>query len=148
VIEVGIAREASDELVAAFRRLLPQLSSSAPPSDPAAVGTVVGAPSNTVLVARDGGDIVGILTLVMFPIPTGLRARIEDVVVDSRVRGRGVGAALTQEALRLAAERGAKSVDLTSNPSRVAANQLYKRLGFEMRETNSYRYVIRGQTPN
>jgi ribosomal protein S18 acetylase RimI-like enzyme len=147
MIEVSIAREASDELVAAFRRLLPQLSSSARPSDPAAVAAVVGAPSNTVLVARDGGDIVGTLTLVMFPIPTGLRARIEDVVVDSRVRGRGVGAALTKEALRLAAERGAKSVDLTSNPSRVAANQLYKRLGFEMRETNSYRYVIRGQTP-
>ena len=143
MIEVTIAREASDELVAAFRRLLPQLSSSARPSDPDAVAAVVGAPSNTVLVAHDGGDIVGTLTLVMFPVPTGLRARIEDVVVDSRVRGRGVGAALTQEALRLAAERGAKSVDLTSNPSRVAANQLYKRLGFEMRETNSYRYVIK-----
>jgi ribosomal protein S18 acetylase RimI-like enzyme len=79
---------------------------------------------------------------VLYQVPTGLRARIEDVVVDSRARGRGVGEALTREALRVAAARNARSVDLTSNPSRVAANQLYQRIGFELRETNAYRYRI------
>ena len=128
--------------MAAFRRLLPQLSSSAAPLEREALAATLGSPSNTVLVARDGGEIVGTLTLVLYPVPTGLRARIEDVVVDSRARGRGVGEALTREALRLAAERRARSVDLTSNPSRVAANQLYQRIGFELRETNAYRYRI------
>jgi ribosomal protein S18 acetylase RimI-like enzyme len=142
MIELSIAREATDELVAGFRRLLPQLSSSAAPLEREALAATLGSPSNTVLIARDAGEIVGTLTLVLYQVPTGLRARIEDVVVDSRARGRGVGEALTREALRVAAERNARSVDLTSNPSRVAANQLYQRIGFELRETNAYRYRI------
>jgi ribosomal protein S18 acetylase RimI-like enzyme len=85
------------------------------------------------------GEIMGALTLVMFPIPTGLRAWIEDVVVDQAARGRGVGAALTQEAVRLARTDGARSVDLTSRPSRQAANRLYERLGFQVRDSKVYR---------
>jgi len=142
MVELSVAREATDELVAAFRRLLPQLSTSAAPLERKALAATLSSPSNTVLVAREGDEIVGALTLVLYAVPTGLRARIEDVVVDSRARGRGVGEALTREALRLAAERGARSVDLTSNPARVAANQLYQRMGFELRETNAYRFRI------
>ena len=142
MVELSVAREVTDELVAAFRRLLPQLSTSAAPLSREVLAVVVGSPANTLLVAREAGKIVGALTLVLYPLPTGLRARIEDVVVDSRSRGRGVGEALTREALRLAAARRARSVDLTCNPSRVAANQLYKRIGFELRQTNAYRYRI------
>ena len=91
------------------------------------------------LVARLDGEIVGTLTLVMFPIPTGTRAWIEDVVVDDATRGRGVGAALTQEAVRLARANGARTVDLTSRPARAAANRLYERLGFHLRDSNVYR---------
>jgi ribosomal protein S18 acetylase RimI-like enzyme len=83
---------------------------------------------------------MGALTLVMFPIPTGTRAWIEDVVVDESARGRGVGAALTREAVRLARAEGARTVDLTSRPSRGAANRLYERLGFEQRESTVFRY--------
>ena len=144
MIELSVAREVTDELMAAFRRLLPQLSTSAAPLEREALAVAVGSPSNTLLVAREAGEIVGALTLVFYPLPTGLRARIEDMVVDSRSRGRGVGEALTREALRLAAERRVRSVDLTSNPARVAANQLYQRIGFELRETNAYRYRITG----
>ena len=93
--------------------------------------------------ARDpDGTIVGSLTLVVFPIPTGSRAWIEDVVVDEAARGAGVGAALNQAALDHARALGAKTVDLTSRPSREAANRLYQRLGFEPRETNVYRYEL------
>ena len=93
------------------------------------------------LVARDeAGRVLGSLTLVLFRIPTGLRAWIEDVVVDGEARGQGVGEALNRYAIDVAAERGARSVDLTSRPSREAANRLYRRLGFEPRETNVYRY--------
>jgi ribosomal protein S18 acetylase RimI-like enzyme len=88
---------------------------------------------------RDGA-IVGMLTLVTFRLPTGVRAWIEDVVVDTASRGRGVGEALTQAAIELAADRGAQTVDLTSRPSREAANRLYRRMGFEQRETNVYRF--------
>ena len=133
----------TSETVDAFGRLLPQLSSSAPPLDEAALEAIIGGPASTVLIARSDGLITGTLTLVMFPIPTGLRAWIEDVVVDESARGQGVGEALTQAAIRLAREAGARTVDLTSRPSRVAAGRLYQRLGFETRETRMYRYSLR-----
>jgi ribosomal protein S18 acetylase RimI-like enzyme len=87
---------------------------------------------------------VGSLTLAMFRIPTGVRAWIEDVVVDESARGRGVGEALTQEALGRARAAGARTVELTSRPSREAANRLYLRLGFEVRDTNVYRFSLEG----
>ena len=141
-VQVRAATEATEELVAAFRRLIPQLSSATPP-DLQAMKEILAAPCNTVLLAYQGGAIVGTLTLVTFRIPTAVRAWIEDVVVDAAARGRGVGEALTREALRIAAERGAKTVELTSRASREAANRLYMRAGFAPRETNVYRYVLK-----
>ena len=138
-VEVEVVREVTDELVEAFGRLLPQLSGNARALDADDLRTLVGWRGNRLLVARVGGQIVGTLTLVTFPIPTGLRAWIEDVVVDGTARGHGVGAALTQEAVRLARGDGARTVDLTSRPSRAAANRLYERLGFRVRESKLYR---------
>ncbi|MET7421216.1 GNAT family N-acetyltransferase [Dactylosporangium sp. NPDC005555] len=142
---MGVAVErvgsVTDEVVAAFGRLMPQLSRSAAPLDAAALETVLAWPGNRVLAARVGGVVVGVLTLVLFPVPTGLRARIEDVVVDEAARGHGAGAALTREAVRLAHAEGARTVDLTSRPGRIAANRLYERLGFKVRDSNVYRYA-------
>ena len=143
-IHVAAASDVDDELVAAFTRLLPQLSRGAPVLTRAAIREIVEGPASTVLVARDGragGQIVGMLTLVVFRIPTGVRAWIEDVVVDEGVRGRGVGEALSQEAIRRAVGLGARTVELTSRPSREAANRLYQRLGFVRRDSNVYRYT-------
>ena len=125
-------------LVAAFSRLVPQLSTRRPPPDAREVTALLAPPGTLQLVARDDGAIVGALTLLVFQIPTGPKARIEDVVVDDAARGRGVGEALVREALRLAADAGAISVELTTAPWREAANRLYCRLGFEQRETNVY----------
>jgi ribosomal protein S18 acetylase RimI-like enzyme len=141
-VQIEQVQKASDEVVDAVRRLLPQLSQTALPPDPEQLARVVDCPTNTVLVARSGGAIVGMLTLVLFPIPSGLRARIEDVVVDEAARGQGVGDALSRAALELAAEHGARTVDLTSRPSRAAANRLYERLGFVRRESVVYRFTI------
>jgi ribosomal protein S18 acetylase RimI-like enzyme len=147
-LQVEEASEVTPELVDAFARLIPQLSRSSPPPTKAEVAEMVHAPGTHVLVARlasDGetvGDVVGTLTLVLFRIPTGIRAWIEDVVVDESARGRGVGDALTGLALDIAGEAGAKTVELTSRPSREAANRLYQRLGFEARDTNVYRYTL------
>jgi len=128
----------TDELVDAFVRLTPQLSKSSPPPTREQLEEIVGSPATHLLVAR--GRVLGSLTLVLFRIPTGLRAWIEDVVVDAEARGQGVGEALNRYAIDVAAEHGARTVDLTSRPSREVANRLYRRLGFEQRETNVYRY--------
>ena len=145
VSEVTIATvdEATEELVGAFNQLVPQLSRSAKSTTLESLGEVLECDVNHVFVARDGsGDVVGTLTLVVFPIPTGVRAWIEDVIVDEAASGKGVGTKLTEAAIELAAEHGARTVDLTSRPSREAANHMYKRMGFELRETNAYRYSL------
>jgi ribosomal protein S18 acetylase RimI-like enzyme len=143
-IEVVAASGVDEELIAAFNRLVPQLSRSAVVPPPELIREIVEAQASTVLIARDARDnrrIVGLLTLVVFRIPTGVRAWIEDVVVDEAVRGRGVGEALSQEAVRRAVGLGARTVELTSRPAREAANRLYQRLGFVRRDSNVYRYT-------
>jgi ribosomal protein S18 acetylase RimI-like enzyme len=139
-VEIQIADEATPELVAAFARLIPQLSKSSPPPTERELAEMIEGDATDVLVARVGGVIQGTLTLVTFRIPTGVRAWIEDVVVDDAARGQGVGDKLNRFALDLATEKGAKTVDLTSRPSREAANRLYQRIGFHPRDTNVYRY--------
>jgi ribosomal protein S18 acetylase RimI-like enzyme len=139
IIEVT---EVTDRVVEAFKRLIPQLSSSNPPPARDYLERLVASEASTLLVAEEDSAILGSLTLVVFPIPTAIRAWIEDVVVDDAARGRGVGAALNNEALTRAAALGAATVDLTSRPSREAANRLYQRLGFEARDTNVYRFKL------
>ncbi|MFE2070538.1 GNAT family N-acetyltransferase [Streptomyces sp. NPDC059467] len=141
-VQVEIAGDVRPELVDAFGRLLPQLSSTAAPLNHAAVERMLTCDANTVLVARTAGTIVGMLTLVLLPLPAGLRGRIEDVVVDGDARGRGIAGLLVQEALRIAAQAGARTVDLTSRPDREAANRLYERIGFEARQSKVYRYPV------
>jgi ribosomal protein S18 acetylase RimI-like enzyme len=129
-------------LLAELNRLLPQLSSSAVPLTETSLTDIVDHEACHLLVAVEGTRVLGSLTLVTFPIPTGFRAWIEDVVVDTEARGSGVGARLNEFALQVARDLGAKTVDLTSRPSREAANRLYLRLGFVARETNVYRFDL------
>ena len=130
----------SEEIFAAINRLLPVLSSSALPLTFDEVRSLIENESVTLLVAEDGSQVVGMLTLVVFPIPTGIRAWIEDVVVEEPQRGKGVGELLTRAAIEQAEKLGARTVDLTSRPTREAANRLYVRCGFQLRETNVYRH--------
>ncbi|MCY3924857.1 MAG: GNAT family N-acetyltransferase [bacterium] len=139
-LQIYEAAECDGETVAAVQRLVPQLSTSAALPSPEQVGELCDAEATVLLLARLDGAVVGMLVLVLFRLPTGMRAWLEDVVVEEPVRGRGVGEALAREALRLAAKAGARSVDLTSRPSRVDAVRLYERLGFERRETGVYRW--------
>jgi ribosomal protein S18 acetylase RimI-like enzyme len=142
-VSVTEAHAVDDALVDAFNRLIPQLSRSNPPPSRQELDELVRSEASHLLVARaDDGTIVGSLTLVLFRIPTAVRAWIEDVVVDEAARGQGVASALTNEAIRIAADAGARTVELTSRPSREAANRLYQRLGFKARDTNVYRYEI------
>ena len=131
------ASEASEELLEAIHRLLPQLTEArTPPTLEQLAETVAG---QTVLVARDDdGGIVGTLTLVLYRVSSGLKARIEDVIVDSSVRGQGVGDALVREGMARANDANVLMLELTSMPYRESANRLYKRLGFVRKPTNVY----------
>jgi ribosomal protein S18 acetylase RimI-like enzyme len=142
-VAITQATTVDDELVAAFARLVPQLSKSAELPSREQLEEIIASPAAMVLLARnDSGEIIGSLTLVVFRTPTGARAWIEDVVVDESARGQGTGEALVAEAIRLASDSGARTVDLTSRPSRESANRLYEKVGFQARETNVYRYDL------
>ena len=143
MISIEIVEAADHELVDAFGNLIPQLSRSSSPPDFETLDRIAKSEASTLLIARDSnGAIVGSMTLAMFDIPTGRRAWVEDVVVDTAARGQGVGRLLNERALEIAGDAGAKTVDLTSRPTREAANRLYQRIGFEQRDTNVYRYAI------
>lgn len=141
-VRVERAATATAELVAGLNALVPQLSPSAPPLGVDQVEAMVHSDAATLFVAYDGDELVGTLTLVIFAIPTGLRAWIEDVVVDEDARGLGIGETLTLAAIEEARRRGVRTLDLTSRPSREAANALYRKLGFQRRDTNVYRFSI------
>jgi ribosomal protein S18 acetylase RimI-like enzyme len=131
-----ITRELHQRLVDLIR----QLSATATEPTEDDLREMVASPATVLFVARLDDQVVGTLTLALFRAPTGVRSRIEDVVVTESARGRGVGTALTAAALVRARDRGARTVELTSRPARTAANALYQRLGFTLRNTNVYRY--------
>ncbi len=141
-VTVEVATNIDDAVVSAFAHLIPQLSQSNPPPDAATLQAIVDHEACHLLLAKEDGAILGALTLVVFPIPTAMRAWIEDVVVDGNARGKGVGESLSNAAIALASSLGAKTVELTSRPSREAANRLYQRIGFVARETNVYRFSV------
>ncbi|GGB39088.1 hypothetical protein GCM10011492_32350 [Flexivirga endophytica] len=138
-VEVVLVREVTPELHSAAIQLVAELSSSAPSLRYDALEALVAHDAIDVFIAARDDDVIGMLTLATFPIPTGIRAWIEDVVVAAAARGSGAGMALVEAAVDRARELGARTVDLTSRPSREAANRLYQRAGFEQRDTNIYR---------
>ena len=147
-LSIEEAQSFTPELARAMAELIPQLSESAPLPSEDELKTIVSSPVTRLLLARDeAGSIVGTLTLVVFRIPTGVGAWIEDVVVDERARRQGVGEALMTAAIQLAERSGARHLNLTSRPDREAANRLYRRLGFDPRETNVYRLMLPAPPP-
>lgn len=136
----------SRELSEAFGRLIPQLGIHKTIPTMEELRALLQSQGSTLLVAREPdeeGEIIGMLSLTIYPVPTGIRSIVEDVVVDERMRRRGVGEALMRRAIELAREAGANGVSLTSNPQREAANRLYQALGFELRKTNPYFYKLK-----
>lgn len=136
VIEITYA---NDAVLDALNDLLPQLSASPRRLTEQDLRGIIQSDTTRLLMAQEDDRYIGCLTLVLFRIPSGTRARIEDLVVQETARGRGVGRSLVQKAIEMAEALGAEAVDLTTHPSREAANTLYKKLGFEIRETNAYR---------
>jgi ribosomal protein S18 acetylase RimI-like enzyme len=145
-VKVEIATTLTPAIVDAVERLVGQLSRSAAPPTTAELSDIVSSPATDLFIAiDDGGTIIGTATLVTFRIPTGMRAWIEDVVVDEAGRGQGVGTVLTEAMVERAQELGCRTVDLTSRPSRESANRMYQRAGFVARDTNVYRLDLRDE---
>ena len=142
-VAIEIVERVDDALLEAVRRLLPQLSRSAT-FDEQTIAWVVAHEACTLFTASLDGEVVGALTLVTYPLPTGLRAHVDDVVVDDAVRVRGVGEALVRAGLDRAVEVGARTVDLTSRPSRESAIRLYERVGFVRRDSTLFRWTPPG----
>ena len=138
-MQIEIVTQADEELWDAFQRLVPQLTSNNPPPAWDDLAALVKSESSTLLIARsDNGSIIGAANLTVYRVPTGIRAIIEDVIVDASARGQGIGEALVRRCLEIAHTKGASGVSLTSNLKRLAANKLYQKMGFTRRETNAY----------
>ena len=142
MVEIIEISEASNEILSQVNGLLPQLSKSASPLSLESLDILAKSESTNLFVAKEGKKVWGMLSLVLFSIPTGTKAWVEDVVVDSSARGKGIGKALMNHALKKVREKRGKSIDLTSRPSREKANKLYQSLGYQKRETNVYRLSL------
>lgn len=142
-VRIEAASEVSPELVGALAVLLPQLNPALPAPSAEHLAVLFADGGATLLVARDGDQIVGTAMVIVYPTTLRIESRIEDVVVDGSARGRGVGEALVRECIEVARRRGASIVELQTARSRVEANRLYERMGFERRDSNPYRMILR-----
>jgi ribosomal protein S18 acetylase RimI-like enzyme len=145
-LTISQVTQVTEELYKACLRLIPQLTSHNPPPSRQELALLISSPSSILFMAQHlnfDTEIIGLACVVIYRVPTGVRAYIEDVIVDENARGRGVGEALMQACLERAEHAGASQVMLTSNPNRQAANRLYQRMGFEQRNTNVYRFRLK-----
>lgn len=140
-MEIFRATEITEDIVTAFGQLIPQLCPNCNLPSKKDLEEIVQSDTTVLFLAKEK-DIVGALTLVIYRIPTGIKVWIEDVVVDENMRGKGIAKKLTQHAIDFASDNGISQIDLTSSPTRIAANKLYQKLGFEKRETNAYRIKL------
>lgn len=142
MVRIESVTEATPEVHAALAQLLPQLNPQLPVPTMERLQAIIADPAVTLLLARDGEQIVGTTTVIVYTTPFWIKARLDEVVVDVSARGKGVGAALVEASLDLAREKGVEVVELQSGVQRQAANRLYPRMGFKLRETNVYRIVL------
>ena len=143
-MRIEAVTEATAEVHAALARLLPQLNPTLALPDRERIRALVADPDVTLLLARDGDDVVGTATVIVYTTPFWLKARIDEVVVDGRARGRGVGEAIVSACLEVARRKGAELVELQSGrgPQRAAAHRLYLRMGFEVRDSDVFRFTL------
>ena len=136
--------EITEEILIALKTLTKQLSPNKKPPSKKDLEEIINSENSILFIAKSKNEeIAGTLTLLINRIPTGQKVWIEDVVVDNKFRGKGIGQKLTQFAIDYAIKRGIKEINLTSNPARIAGNKLYQKLGFTLRETNIYRLNLK-----
>ena len=142
MVRIEVVEEATSEVHAALAHLLPQLNSELPVPTMERLQALIADPSVTLLLAMDGDNVAGTSTLIVYTTPFWIKARLDEVVVDESARGKGVGAALVTACLDIARQKGAQVAELQSGVFREAANRLYPRMGFKLRESNVYRIAL------
>ena len=142
MVRIESVTEATPEVHAALARLLPQLNAQLAIPTMKRLQAIMADPAVTLLIARDGQEIVGTTTVIVYTTPFWIKARLDEVVVDESARGKGIATALVKASLEIAREKGVEVVELQSGVQREAANRLYPSLGFKLRETNVYRIVL------
>lgn len=143
-MRIEAVSEVTTELQESLARLLPQLNPRLLVPDLERLRRLLADPAVALLVARDGDQIVGTTTVVIYTTPFWIKARLDEVVVDAGARGKGVGEALVKAALEVGRERGAQVAELQSGrgEARAAAHRLYERLGFQIRDSDVMRVVL------
>jgi len=143
-VRIEAVSRLTPDLQAALARLLPQLNPTLPVPDAERLERLLADPDVTLLVARDGDEIVGTTTVIVYTTPFWIKARLDEVVVDASVRGKGVGEALVNAALDVGREKGAQVAELQSGrgSNRDAAHRLYERVGFKIRDSDVMRIVL------
>jgi ribosomal protein S18 acetylase RimI-like enzyme len=144
-MQIERVTQADDELVAAFARLLPQLNPSLPLPTRDDLALMLAGPSTYLLMARDPDldpALVGTATLTLFRTPVGLQGRINTVVVDAAARGRGIGEAVTREAMRICRDAGVRRITLSSRLDRAPAHRMYLRCGFEVTGSQQFHRML------
>jgi ribosomal protein S18 acetylase RimI-like enzyme len=139
-LKIEVVKQFDPSLLQAVASLLPQLTSSGRTMTAAELRAMIASPLTTLFIAKDEDKIVGMISLAVVQMPTGLRSYLEDLVIDSAYRQRGAATALLQAAIDLARSSGARTLNMTSRSSRTEAIRLYERLGFRRRDTNAFRY--------
>ena len=144
MITIESVRKPTAQILAALERLLPQLNPTLAVPDMERLQRLIADPAVTLLVAKEGDEIVGTTTVIVYTTPFWVKARLDEVVVGAGARGKGVGEALVKAALDVGRERGAQVAELQSGrgEARKAAHRLYERLGFKIRETDVMRIVL------
>ena len=129
-----------EQLIASIRSLLGQLTQQTIIFGEQELRGLLANDASHLFIMREQEEVVGMLTLATYLSPTGRKAWVEDVVVDSAYRSRGYGRALIRYAIRYCEETLSPcTLMLTSNPQREAANALYRTSGFEQKITNVYK---------
>jgi GNAT superfamily N-acetyltransferase len=143
-MRIEAATEATPELERTLARLLPQLNATLPVPTMQRLQALIADPAVTLLVAREGDEAIGTATVIVYTTPFWIKARLDEVVVDQSARGKGIGEALVLACLDVARDRGAQVAELQSGrgSARDAANRLYRRMGFELRDSNLYRITL------
>ncbi len=143
-MRIEAVKEATPEVEQALARLLPQLNPTLPVPTMERIQALLADPAATLLFAREGDEIIGTATVIVYTTPFWIKARLDEVVVDQSARGKGVGEAIVDSCIDVARERGAQVAELQSGrgPARDVANRLYRRMGFQLRDSNLYRLTL------
>lgn len=142
MITLKRVKRADKKILAVVNRLLPQLSRTAKSLSWRQFREMVTDKNNFFVGVWDGRNMIGMGLVVFILTPVGLRARLEDMVIDEKYRGKGLGSILTRQLISEAKKRKARWIEFTSRKDRVATNNFYKKFGFKPRDTNVYRLSL------